>query len=445
MPVSTINYSLDNIRRLLTILPTFTRPTVHVAGTNGKGSTTALVESILHAAKFRTGRFNSPHFVDPWDCICVDKLPVTQEQYASTRTRVESLDKSHDIAASQFEILTATALMIFEDEKVDVAILECGMGGKSDATNAIPDAAVLISALTSVDLDHQAFLGDTVEEIGAHKAHIARRGRPFVLGPQRHPSVMPAVEAVVKNLGAALVSARPARTRPWVPEIDGPEPSTNPFEPAAGKEPPGTPVVFDSGRPIRSVLNLHGAHQLENLSTALTIIDVIRQQAPFSRITDEQISEGVRSARWPGRLSWTKVDMPNGPVPVLIDAAHNPAGAAALRTYLDALWAGPRTFLISLSHSPPKTPLSTLTPLLRQGDRVAVLQFSPVEGMPWVKPSTPEQITVAAESLVGEEGEVVQANSVAEALTWAIKNDSLLIVAGSIYLLSDFERFRRGA
>ncbi|KZO97488.1 Mur ligase [Calocera viscosa TUFC12733] len=443
MSGSTINYSLDTIRRLLSILPTFTRPTVHVAGTNGKGSTTAIIESILRAAKFRTGRFNSPHFVDPWDCICVNKLPVSHEQYVATRSRVESVDKSHGVAASHFEILTATALMIFEDEEVDVAILECGMGGKSDATNAIPDAAVLVSALTSVDLDHQAFLGDTVEEIGAHKAHIARRGRPFVLGPQKHPSVVPAVTEVVKTLGATLVPALLAKACSWDQEIDGPEPSAE-FSLLGGKEPPGTPVIFESDPPLRTTLNLHGAHQLENLSTALTVIDVMRQRPPFSSITDEQICEGVRSARWAGRLSWTNVDTPQGSVPILIDAAHNPAGAAALRTYLDSLWVGPRTFLLSLSHSPPKTPLSTLKPLLRTGDRVAVLQFSPVSGMSWVKPSSSKDICAAAEALVGQEGEVIQAESIQDAVIWAVKKETLLIAAGSIYLLSDFERFRRG-
>ncbi|KZT58145.1 Mur ligase [Calocera cornea HHB12733] len=443
MSGSTINYSLDNIRRLLAILPTFTRPTVHIAGTNGKGSTTAIIESVLEAAKFRTGRFNSPHFVDPWDCISVDRLPVTREQYTSTRSRVESVDKSHDVAASHFEILTATALMIFEDENVDIAILECGMGGKSDATNAIPDAAVLVSALTSVDLDHQAFLGDTVAEIGAHKAHIARRGRPFVLGPQKHPTVGPAVAEVVKKLGATLVAAHLAKARPWQDEFDGMNPPSRLSLLDGRKEPPGTPIIFESDHPIRTVLNLQGAHQLENLSTALTVIDVMRQHAPFSRITDEQICEGVRSARWPGRLSWTNVDIPEGSIPVLMDAAHNSAGAAALRTYLDSLWAGPRTFIISLSHSPPKTPLSTLSPLLRLGDRVAVVQFSPVHGMPWVKPSSSDDVSAAAEALVGGNGEVIQADTIRDALVWAAEKDTLLTVAGSIYLLGDFERFRR--
>ncbi|EJT97165.1 FolC bifunctional protein [Dacryopinax primogenitus] len=431
------------MRRLLAVLPNFTRPTVHVAGTNGKGSTTAIVESILHAANFRTGRFNSPHYVDPWDCISVNKLPVTQDQYTSTRSRIESLDESNKVSASQFEILTATALMIFEDEKVDIAILECGMGGKSDATNAIPNEAVLVSALTSVDLDHQAFLGDTVEEIAAHKAHIARPGRPFVLGPQKRPSVIPAVEQVTEQRRANLVPARLARVRPWEEVVDGPKPVSDRSRLEAGTPPPGTPVLFDSEYAIKTILNLHGEHQLENLSTALTIIDTIRRGPPFSRITDENIADGVRSTQWPGRLSWTRVCTPDGPKTVLLDAAHNPAGAAALRIYLDTVWKNLRTFLISLSHSPPKTALSTLKPLLRPGDRVAVLSFSAVEGMPWVKPTKVEDLVEASVQLVGPNGEVFPASNFAEAIRWASEKDSLLVIAGSIYLLSDFERFQR--
>lgn len=167
-----IDLSLDRIRALSALLPAYTRPTVHIAGTNGKGSVSALLSSILHATEpnLDIGRFNSPHLISIRDCIVINGQPVDEATYASARNEVETVDRTHAIGASSFELLTATALLIFENAALDIVILEAGMGGRLDATNVIPTECVMVSALTAVDLDHQAFLGDTLSAIAREKA-----------------------------------------------------------------------------------------------------------------------------------------------------------------------------------------------------------------------------------------------------------------------------------
>ena len=159
-----IDLSLDRIQTLLRHFP-YTRPTVHIAGTNGKGSVSSFVSSILLAASISVGKFNSPHLVSILDSITVDGQSVSDDVYGSARASVEAVNEKYSIEASNFEVLTCTALTIFERTKVDIVVLEVGMGGRLDATNAIPDTCVLVSALTAVDLDHQAFLGSTIGQI----------------------------------------------------------------------------------------------------------------------------------------------------------------------------------------------------------------------------------------------------------------------------------------
>ena len=169
----TIDLSLTLIRSLSAQLPPYTRPTIHIAGTNGKGSVSALLTSILGA--LRIGRFNSPHLIHIHGSISINDTPVSLGRYTTARHQVEDADTTY----SSFELLTLTALRIFENAAVDIVILEVGMGGLLDATNVISSSTVLCSALTAVDLDHQAFLGT----MARHKAGIARPGRPSVLGP----------------------------------------------------------------------------------------------------------------------------------------------------------------------------------------------------------------------------------------------------------------------
>lgn len=504
---SHIELGLERIGTLLSHLPTYTRPTCHIAGTNGKGSVSALISSILSASSYRVGRFNSPHLVSVLDSITIDDVPVSRVKYSEIRSLVEAANESHRIGASSFEVLTATALLTFEDAKVDIAVVEVGMGGRLDATNIIPDECIMVSALTAVDLDHQAFLGNTVSEIAFEKASIARKNRPFVLGPQIHPEVAGVVQEVVSKVGGILLQAAVPSPREWDAAIDdAPQSlsalSTSDFQ--GTPRPVWSSVPYFSS-PLPLVLPLHGDHQLENLATALAVVSALLTHGdlafhpiltPRERITADTIATGVRNTRWPGRLSFHNVSLPLQTPPtrtppsikicdylVLADGAHNPASSATLGTFVTNLLqrvsqaaptaTSPRTFnlsfILGLSHSPPKTPLQTLTPLFSPLAelslpsnvqiylRVALLEFSAVEGMPWVRPEVPVELKSVVTGLLpgadiwtpeGVKGKQV-GDDLRAALNWAAggqraKDDEveegLIVVAGSLYLVADFYR-----
>ncbi|CAA7261219.1 unnamed protein product [Cyclocybe aegerita] len=527
-----IDLSLDRLERLVSHLPPYTRPTLHIAGTNGKGSVSALLTSILRASAppLRVGRYNSPHLVSIYDCITLDDVPVSPEVYASARAEIEEADAKHGTKLSSFELLTLAALRVFEKERVDVVVLEVGMGGRLDATNIVPDNAIAVSALAAVDLDHQFFLGETVELIAREKAGIGRAGRPFVLGKQRHSSVEGEVKNVLDTFNAALVRALDVKKVDWDEQRDGPK--TSPFSlsfeaataTAFGKPAP-QPVVVDLpcfSSPVRALLPLYGAHQLDNLGTALTVINSLLTLSPLSndaslnfkkRITAGTVAEGVKKVSWPGRLSFhtLQVSIPSPPAStsapilpsnlkqkkyrlvVLADGAHNPASAETLGAYVThlldlALASSPTsirtvnlTYILSLSHSPPKTPLQTLSPILPPkipsslassnmgvNISVAVLRFSPPEGMPWVKSVPPADLHTVVSHLVPNANIWVADDdayppptasngknlALEDALKWAAKNQdraqkeagdgtkcgNLVVLAGSLYLVADFYR-----
>ncbi|KAJ6525264.1 Mur ligase [Mycena vulgaris] len=460
-----IDLTLDRIQRLARHLPPYTRPTCHIAGTNGKGSVSALVSSMLASSTppLSVGRFNSPHLVSVNDCIVINGESVSSEVYEAAHAEVEAADKAHSIGVSSFELLTLTALLIFEQAKLDVVVLEAGMGGRLDATNIIPDECVLVSALTAVDLDHQAFLGPTVADIAAEKATIARPRTPFVLGGQEHADVEAVVARVVTAVGAELLYALPVLPREWDAALDGPTPppfslSATPFAP-----PPPRPVRFAMpcfAHPVSALLPLHGEHQLDNLALAVSVVSAVLMNpawaAARARFTEASIAQGIQHVAWRGRLSFHVLDTPRARV--LADGAHNAASARTLAAYLAALLDGaPRpaalTFVLALSHSPPKTPLETLAPLLAVAGAdvgIALVEFSPPEGMPWVRAVPPAELRAVVGELAPTvetwvEGDEKDASGGLQgALEWAAgrhaERDGLVVVAGSLYLVADFYR-----
>ncbi|TFK66612.1 Mur ligase [Pluteus cervinus] len=511
-----IDLSLDRIRAVLAQLPQYTRPTIHITGTNGKGSVVALLSSILQASNITTGRFTSPHLVARYDSICINGSPISESLYDEVKAYVKTADDQIHAGLTNFELLTLIALQAFERNQVDVVVLEVGLGGRLDATNIVPDDAIWVSGLTAVDLDHQAFLGGSVEAIAREKAAIARPGRPFVLGPQlAHPDVAYVVHDVVKERGAHLLDhIRISK------DIDG-DPtsfalSQERFSPPLGDtflaSLPCFPDTILKGR-----LPLCGEHQLQNLSVALTVISALFTHPPpttmtsrcdvyKSRISPSTITKGIESVRWPGRLSFHSVPTPDAPdsqeLVVLADGAHNAASAATLSAYITHLLSHlhpPETtrprrlnliYILGLSHSPPKTPLETLSPLFpptlpNNGHQldvqisVAILPFIPPTDMPWIKiePSvnirttinqlfTPDQVekfglqvrdflqpnsTAAAQTETHITNTELPLNgALVEALKWASSASHrdqdeggmcLVIVAGSLYLVADFYRY----
>ena len=524
-----INPGLERITSLLSFFPALAIPVVHIAGTNGKGSVSAILDSTLTVSGLATGRFNSPHLVSIEDSIRLRGRPVSRARYDKVRADVERVDKEHNTGASLFELLTVTALRIFETEtdesaggkgKLDVIIVECGMGGELDATNVFPSELVLACVLTSVDIDHQAFLGNTPAEIAKGKARIVKQGGLLVGGKQMHPEVLEVVSQVAGERGADLFwteesfigaaeeevgstsTKHPFSMHPFQPPPPQPTLTPLPNYPIKSRPSPAatqtsynllkshinahmsslTPLLSSATTPPTSVLPLlislsalsahttsfvsaphpviltelplPGAHQRDNLAVALTVLHLLRTHpVPLGVLPrlaevlkdDSVLQRGVRSVEWEGRCSWVAVGEGKH---VLVDGAHNASSAGLLSEYIDSLPlpAGtPRTFILSLSHSPPKTPLDTLAPLLRKGDRVACVEFgTPIEGMPWVKPVPRGNLSEVARELVGSESEVWAGETGLEgALEWAGKEEGLTVVCGSLYLVADLFRLTK--
>lgn len=497
-----INLSLDRIRKIQEYLPKYSRPTCHIAGTNGKGSVSALLTSIFQAADppLSVGRFNSPHLVSICDCITIDNQPVSLDTYTNARSKVVEADTTYGLQSSNFEILTMTALVILEEAQVDVAVIEVGLGGRLDATNGIFDERILASALTSVDLDHQSFLGNTVTAIAREKAAIARKGKPFILGAQRHPQVYDVVKEVVLSNGGELVQASVAHSRDRNSKERDASPLTlTTLRPEMFPGPPGQPVEIQIplfSEPLSLVLPLQGQHQLENLGTALSMFSAIMTHpscAEFSkhfqqRFASENVQSGVARVKWPGRLSFHKIPVPlntisderKGDLLVLADGAHNPASSETLGAYVDQLLTqvltskgvpAPErritlTYLLALSHSPPKTPIQTLSPLLPPKIRqqypniqidvnVGLLRFTSPDGMPWVKSVPPSELREVVASLDPDATTWIPTieddpnGQLSEGIKWAYKRqrgqdgvlgEGLVVVAGSLYLVADLYR-----
>lgn len=480
-----IHLGLERVRRLVARLDPFQRPTVHIAGTNGKGSVTSLVASILRASGFSVGKFNSPHLLSVHDSILIDGHPVSPPVYDHARSLVITADQELSTGATPFELLTLTALQIFEAAKVDIVVLEVGMGGRDDATNVIPDDCIMVSVLSAVGLDHQKFLGDTIESITEHKAGIARSGKPFILGAQKYPIVEICARRVVENpqiRGQFIISL------PVYPcHLDDLQeyrfsPSVRPFI-----QPQPQPIEFRSPSfpsPIHAKLPLHGIHQLDNLALSLTVISTLTTLTSgsrttlgnlFRRITPETVCAGIEGTSWPGRLTFHTLPRPVtigsalDPSVVLVDGAHNTASAEMLASYISDLAAQLKpgsilhiTYIVGLSHSPPKTPLDTLSPIFLPRVcenpvtkvRLAALQFTPPEGMPWVTCVPPLEIrdTVKEITHLGDEDLWAAPNDLPidaqlqSAFEWteigqaARAGEQLVVVTGSLYLVADFYR-----
>lgn len=294
-----IKLGLDNIRALLAALgnPERAWRSVHIAGTNGKGSVAAMVERGLRAAGLKTGRYTSPHLEVIEERVAINGEHVDRETFTAATARVfDAVDRATrdgtlTVVPTFFEVSTAVAFEIFRQARVDVAVVEVGLGGRFDATNVLsPD----ITAITSIAFDHERHLGTTLSEIAFEKAGIAKPDTPLVIG--RLPGeAARRIAAVAAAVNAPLIDAHATATDRVYPPLK---------------------------------LALPGRHQLENAAVAVAILEI--WSARVSPVPTPAIVTGLTDCRWPARLEWLRLAGGD----LLIDAAHNPAGASALATYL---------------------------------------------------------------------------------------------------------------
>lgn len=320
-------FGLEKIRRLLAELgdPQTAYPSIIIAGTNGKGSTAAMVEAILRHAGMRTGLYTSPHLVRVEERIRVLGREIASGEFAALATRVRAVSEAllarGEIEArpTYFEFLTAIGFDYFRERGIEIAVLEVGLGGRLDATNVAPP---FLSLITSIDIDHEQYLGSTIASIAREKAMIIKPGARAVIARQ-HPEARAVLFARCRECEVSPVWADEAV------EILGCEPD--------GRFAFAYRAASGARRSIR--LALRGRHQIENALVAIRAAEALRELG--YAISDEAIRLGLESVEWPGRL---EILGPSSPV-LLLDGAHNMAGARAVRAYLEEFARRPLTLV----------------------------------------------------------------------------------------------------
>src|ERR1051325_2389912 len=203
---TSINLGLERIISLLNLInnPHKQLSVIHIAGTNGKGSISAYIDSILLKSGYKTGRFNSPHLLESRDSIRINGLPISQEDFLTTNEFITNVNLINNLEASSFEILTAVALYWFDKQRVDVAIIEVGMGGRLDATNVF-DNNVLLSIITSIGMDHENFLGDDIKSIAKEKAGIMKANGNVIIAPQIEEEAADTLKRYAEEIGCSKI------------------------------------------------------------------------------------------------------------------------------------------------------------------------------------------------------------------------------------------------
>ncbi|KAK4610064.1 putative dihydrofolate synthetase [Fulvia fulva] len=460
-----IELGLQRISRLLSKAP-LPWKAVHVAGTNGKGSVCTYVSDMLNTynrskwrqrsghAMLRHGRFTSPHLINRWDCISLsnedEMKTVPKALFHDVEESVQSINKQHHIEASEFELLTATAFTIFTRSSLDLAVVETGMGGRLDATNILGQISTdhvnregidmatfrprpLVTAITKIGLDHQAFLGDTIEAIAREKAGIMKPGVPVLYDRTNQPSVRQVLKESAQAMGfsRAMLDAY---------------------------DPPGNDAPLQNLGPGQEPMHVATNGQLAFEATMYALISLGRISPSANPTPEDQaahtelmqdLSKAYRQTRVPGRLERINIEVSSGSSKeILLDGAHNAQSAGVLGQYVDAQRkaAQPVTWLLAASDT--KDVKEMLQQLLQPGDKVCAVEFGPVDGMPWVKPMAVAQITAAAKQVVPELQHAQECGTdVRGALQSAIAaagDDGLVVAAGSLYLVGDIHRLQAG-
>lgn len=382
-------------------------PSVHIAGTNGKGSTAAMIASILQTGGYRIGLYTSPHLIDFSERIRINGIPIPDEKVEELiergRRRCEGLSPTF------FEFTTAMALLCFADEKVDLAVVEVGMGGRCDATNILRPE---VSVITNIDYDHRQYLGSTLAQIAREKAGIIKRGTPVVTGITR-PSALRVVERISRERGSALYRL-------------GREFSVSVSSPARFSY-YGTTISLSGMR-----CPLPGIHQMSNAAYALATVELLHNRG-FG-VKREALRRGLASVCWEGRGEVISTR----PL-ILLDGAHNPAAAQALASYLKELRAvTPGKLLLIIGILKDKEIPGIFKALVPLADEVVLTQADHERAAPvssllgWVK-RYPVRVTIRTQVLDA----LIYARSVASP-------SDILCVTGSFYVVGEARAFLIG-
>jgi len=437
-------FDLAHMRVLLTALehPERRFPSVLIAGTNGKGSTAATLASILEASGLRTGLYTSPHLIRINERIRIDGEEIEDDKFALLHDLVERTaerlveDRELPWHPSFFEMLTAMAFEHFATSKIDIAVLEVGMGGRLDATNVVEPR---VSVITDISLDHQKFLGNSIAEIAREKAGIIRRRGVVVTLPQSPEANTVIGNAILENDAIAINAA------PYVPPVTPASPPlwgwslaedrtrSKPEIRAADSDSAAAPPrpisrypLEVTGKEILVETPLVGRHQLRNLALAIAAAEELAKQG--FPITPESIARGIRETRWPGRFQVLRATAQSPEI--VLDVAHNPAGAWALRSLLSSCYEDRRlVFVFGAMRDKAIAEISQILFPLAESV-IATCAQNP-------RSATPEEIGQAAYGTGTEMETAADVSSAIERARQLAKLEGVVVVTGSIYVVGE--------
>ncbi len=414
-----VNLGLEAIQHLLAELgnPHDRVPIIHVAGSNGKGSVCAYISAVLTEAGYRVGRYTSPHLVSWCERICIRDQPISPEKLHKVLQQVEAAIRPDRPSPTQFEVITAAMWLYFAQQKVDIAVIEVGLGGRLDATNVCDSP--LVTVITSLSMEHWQRLGPTLEDIAREKAGILKSDCPAVIGqiPKEAAAV---VNRRVLELNCPTIYPKPAKDLGggWA-EYQGMEEYELKLE--TGEE--GSIELIKS---FQYQLPLQGAIQLQNSALAIAALQLLRQEG--WEFSDEAITDGIANTKWAGRLQWSTYKDRQ----ILIDGAHNPASAEVLRQFVETLKLAPIHWVMGMLST--KDHADVFKELLRRGDRVYLV---PVPGH---SSANPHELAVLAKEICPDLAECSVYENVFSGLEMAMQKEDQdpIVLCGSLYLIGDF-------
>jgi len=406
-----MHLGLDRIRRLLSVLgdPHKKYMTIHVAGTNGKGSVCAILSSILNEAGYRVGLYTSPHLIDYTERIRICEKDIKADEFARSMGAVkEAAERSNIKGLTVFELLTAAAFLIFAARKVDIAVIETGLGGRLDATNVIKP---LVSIITNIDLEHTQILGKIIRKIAKEKAGIIKSGTPVVT-QERKEEALSVIRRECKKKRASLICMADDR-RVGVQNYEDRQKNGLKID-----------ILYDGERLKGVRFPLNGKVQIRNIEAALMALMVIKDRFSADK---EAVIRGLSEVRWPARLHFVSRN-------IMIDGAHNPSAARFLREYLEVL-GEKAAFILGMQRDKDFTafidiiaPVASMFIVTRSGNKGA---RDPSEFMRYIKK---------------KKKKVRIARSVGSGLIMAKKmTRGLICITGSIYLIGDYLATLRSA
>ncbi|KAJ3362544.1 folylpolyglutamate synthase [Allomyces javanicus] len=447
-----IDLGLARVHRLLCCAghPERKIDVVHVAGTNGKGSTCAFLVAGLREVHDKVGQFTSPHFVHPSDGWQCNSASPSLDEYQRARDRVlaayQGATTASEDAPTEFELDFVACLTWFVAQGVDVAVIEVGVGGRLDATNVFgPDdppcgckertGKLLVTVVTKIGIDHVGLLGSTVAEIAGHKAGIMKPCTPCFIGVQAEPDATAVLVDEARHVGctdqALFVHNARLSTSESRPDLIVRTSTLNDQAVTTLSVPLPTKPAVD---------RVVTGYQIENAALAATVLHHLH---PSLALTS--LGAALESMRWPARLD-RSLSLPFGAVhstPILLDGAHNLDGARALRAYLDVHY--PARLKWALGMTAGKDVSGVLRTLVRAGDSVVCVGFGTPKGMPWIRCTDPRELADAVRAAVPGASVSGTVDRI-----WRVTSEDLgpvdapVVVAGSLYLAADVYRWARG-